>query len=126
MALLFSAIMAIIVGLSLATHPAKLIKDIQAKTETNAKVMANTSLGGRIDTQNLTAKVSKEANAELETRTPSKVAGDTDEELEAKGQVRVSAFNHRSGKFMFPFIPRVAVDHSESLEAVGNLTIGSE
>ncbi|MBI5732378.1 hypothetical protein HY967_00245, partial [Candidatus Jorgensenbacteria bacterium] len=75
-----------------------------------------------------------ETDEKVETNTTANVTDDSDDRLEekdenhgkAEGQVRISAFNNRSDKAILPLIPRVAVDHSGSLDASGNLTIGEE
>lgn len=134
MTLLISTITAFIVGLSLMVNPAKIIKDVQAKTATNANVTVNATTNGSINTNNGTTNTDVETDEKLETNTTSNVTGGSDDELEAKednhdkagGQERVSAENNRSGKHMPTLIPKVAVDHSNSLEETGNISLGTD
>ncbi|MBI3954974.1 hypothetical protein HY338_00895 [Candidatus Gottesmanbacteria bacterium] len=134
MTLLISAITALMVGLSLMANPAKIIKGVQAKTEINSNVTANTTINGSIDTNNRTTNVDVETDEKIETNTTSNVTGGSDDELEveddnhekAESQERVSAENNRSGKHMPTLIPKVAVDHSDSLEESGNISFNTE
>ena len=131
MGLLFSAIATIIIGLTLAVNPGKLVKDIQAKTITNANVTANTTTNGSIGVNNGTTNIGVETDDKLETNTTANVTEDKDENSEEKDKDRgkaenhekVSAFNNRSGKVMKALIPKVAVDHSGSLDVSGNETV---
>ncbi len=134
MGLLISIVTAIVIGLSLTANPVKLVNKIQAKADTDTRVSANTTANGTIGSQKGIANINAKTDDKLETNTTANVTDDKDDNFEekdedhgkAKGEVRVSAFNNRSGKFMHPLIPKVAVDHSGSLDASGNLTIGEE
>lgn len=132
MALFISAIAAILIGLSVGANPAKLIKDIQVKADSDTKVTANTSTNVDTDSQNKSSNVGMESDEESETNTTANVTDDNDHKFEekdenhgkAEGHVKVSAFNDSSGKIMMPLVPKVVVDHSGSLDASENVTIG--
>lgn len=130
MGLLFSAIATLIIGLTLSVNPGKLVKNIQAKADTNANVTAS----GSITAKNKSADADLETDEKFESNTSANATGDSTDEKEEKdekqdkaiGHVKISVFNNRSGKVMKPFIPKVAVDHSGSLDFSGNVTIGVE
>lgn len=131
MTLLISAIAAILIGLSLTANPAKLVKDIKAKADNSVNVTANTTTNGTIGSQNGTTNIDTETDEKLETNNTANVNEDEGEKQvdkdenheKAEGHLKVSVFNNRSGKFLKPLIPKVAVDHSDSLEASENVAI---
>jgi len=101
-----SAVTGAVLSLSLILNPAKLIRGVfkQAKAATNIEAKASLERAETVTT-------TSDENEELEVKEEGEVHG------KAKGQEKISAYNSGSGKVMLKLLPKIAVDHSVSLEA---------
>ncbi len=129
MGLIISAITTIILGLSLAVNPVKSTNGTQAAA---TNVTANTSVNETQESNNQTLTVNTDTNAEENiTANATDDSKEKDNELQEgseikgkeKGKLKISAFNNKSGSVMPSLIPKIAVDHSGSLDVSSNTDI---